>query len=177
MINKTFITSNYNAWIAYSLLCSPFIIAICCAVKNIWWPFVLAPLASLLLYSTVCIRFIGVLSFKNGEIHVASRLSVFESIQHKIKIELEEIEFADFCFTQRGSKGEHVARFADVPCLTLIKKDGNKESIILIGFSRKQILEIENLLLLSNKDLMFLHTTDRFEGLIWRKKKNKVAKK
>lgn len=102
---------------------------------------------------------------------------MFESIQHKIKIELEEIEFADFCFTQRGSKGEHIAHFTDVPCLTLIKKDGNKENNILIGFSRKQILEIENLLLLSNKDLMFLHTTDRFEGLIWRKKKNKAAKK
>ena len=162
------------------MLFLPFLIAIFCAFKNIWWPFILAPLASVLFYSRAVYVLIGTISFYDNKIVASPRFSLFGSVQKKIELLIEEIEFADFCFAQGFNGfngGGRETHFTDVPCLTLIKKDGNKESIILIGFSRKQILEIENLLLLSNKDLMFLHTTDRFEGLIWRKKKNKVAKK
>ena len=166
MVKKTFFPDDYNAFIAYIYLFLPYPFAIRLAFSGFWWFLFVAPAVSYVLYATVCNRYtFRYISIKNGYIIASPCYTPIEPIQHKCKVKLSEIVFADFGFVQGDSKGNYITRSWDTPCVALTLSNESVERIVFCGYSKAKIKEIEKALIAANSEILIDHNSDRITKL------------
>lgn len=164
-MKKRFWTFGPLFWVSVIFLALPYLLALWFVQVGDWWAFIIAPPASYLLYATIFHRFIRLIAFKGNAVYATPSLTPIDPIQHRIMIDLKETVAADFLFVQGDSNGKKIYHAWDIPCLAFRTKDGELRRIILLGFSRNQLMKIEAYLLTICPELPM----ERRASSLWKK--------
>lgn len=161
MEKRSFFTAGYLAIIGYVILLWPYVTGIDLAFHGMWWFLLISPFMSYLFYAECCNWFcFRVISIANGFIYASRSYTPYNSIQHRCKVNLSDVVFADFCFVQGNSKGKEIRHVWDAPCLSFTLSNETIERIVLLGYSKKQIKKIEKALIEECPDILFYHNSN-----------------
>lgn len=146
MVKKYFVTIGYQAILSYVFLVLPYLGFITFLMNDIWWFYLFAPIISYFLYATIFHRYIRLIVIKDTQISATQCFTPIDALQHKAKILFSDVESVSFGYVQGDSKGKKIYHAWDIPCLVFTMSDNSIERIVLCGYSKKQIIEIESLL-------------------------------
>ena len=155
MKKRVFVSDNYLAWIAFVFMALPFLIALGPALNGIWWTLLIAPPLSYVFYTMGLHRYIRVIVLKEGRTKALPSLIPIDQIQYKVDVSLESIGSATYAYNQGDSKGNPIYRGWDIPCLRLKLQNGNEETILLLGYSLKQLDLLEKAIKIGNQNMTF----------------------
>ena len=164
MKDRVFLTNSILFIISIIFLSMPYIITVLGIIElNIQKIFV-GPIVSYVLFALRFHRFIRAIRVKNGRFMVRASFTPVEQMQHRVNVRIEDIVIINFCFIMGNSKGKRVARPDEIPCLELTLKDEKVEKIVLLGFTRRKIKEIEKCLLENNPEILVDHNASFFDN-------------
>lgn len=164
---KCFLTHSVYFYIGIFIDALPFFPFGYLVTKGFWWFIFPSLFFSFVFHISFCNRVMRIVSFKNGQLRVSRSPTPIHPIQRRVQVLLEDVAFADFTFVQGDSNGKPLFRSWDTPCIALTLKDESVEHIILLGFTMKQIREMDELLHELCPNILFVHDSSYLERMRW----------
>lgn len=157
---KTFFTHGWIFYVSLIITASPLWLGAVFAIialdaKILFFGMLIFPLMLPLPPLCWATRFIYL---KNGVIKTKGVFfCIFLPIQHRVSVNLCDVEFIELKFIDGNSRGHSLgSKASNMPCLILIKKDNSIERIILFGYSNKQVSTIKQAILEENNQIIVL---------------------
>ncbi len=160
-MNRIFLTHNwFTIWIFLVFFASQLAAFILICIYKRWEYLVIISFTFPTYLFTQFSYPFNLIVIRNGMIYSPHSLSIFPTLQKKVKVKISDIVYVEFGYEIVRIYGK-VIKDEKYRCIKLALNNEKIEKIFAVGFTKKQIKKIESTLQKNNSNLLFEHYSNR----------------